>query len=470
METFQSRFYGAGTNLGAIFQHPGRLSQQAHDNLQKDLTEKYAGLAKSQKAIILEEGMTFKKVGMPLNDAQFLESRTFQVVEIARWFNLPPHKLKELSKATFSNIEQQQIEFVQDTIRPWLVRWEQHTSWKLLDEGERRRLFAEFMIDALLRGDIETRNAALSTQRMNGAINANEWRAMLNMNPIPGRAGTLYWQPLNMTDAGEPDTIAASEGPPAPDDDEEEENSLSPKEQRQRRTVQSRRRVAQAYKSVFMNAVQRILAKETKAIRRLAKKNFSERQLGEFVFDINQYYKTFRNTISKEIGGVYSQYGEAIYPMAADEINADVEPTAEYMAYVAEFTETTTKRYVSSSVAQLTKMAQEEDPLAAIEERLEHWEETRAEQIAGREIVDGEAGFAQFVYYSFGFSTVWVTFGKNCPYCDSLDGMVISRGMNFLSAGQAFQPEGADSPLVVSGNVSHPGAHGGCDCSVMASL
>ncbi|KKK63442.1 hypothetical protein LCGC14_2994230, partial [marine sediment metagenome] len=145
METFQSRFYGAGTNLGSIFEHPGRLSKQAHENLEKDLAEKYAGLAKSQKAIILEEGMVYKKVGMPLNDAQFLESRISNYWRLPL-FNIPPPKLKDLTHATFSNIEHLQIEFVQDTLRPWLVRWEQEITRKLLDEGERRRLFAEFMI------------------------------------------------------------------------------------------------------------------------------------------------------------------------------------------------------------------------------------------------------------------------------------------------------------------------------------
>lgn len=224
MEEFQARFYGQGTNLGAVLQHPGKLSPEAHERLKKDIQEKYAGLGKSHKVLVLEEGMKYEKTGMPLEDAQFLESRVFQIGEVCRWFNLPPHKLKELSKATFSNIEQQQIEFVQDTIRPWLVRWEQHIAWKLLSEAERRQLFAEFSIDGLLRGDTKSRMEAYAVMRNIGAINADEIRAKENMNPIGDKAGTMYWKPLNMTDANaeEPEPEPPAEEAPEEEPEAEE--------------------------------------------------------------------------------------------------------------------------------------------------------------------------------------------------------------------------------------------------------
>lgn len=220
MEQFQGLFYGQGTNVGAVLEHPGRLSDETHKRLKKDIEERHSGLSKSHKTMILEEGMKLTKTGMPLEDAQFLESRVFQIGEIARWFNLPPHKLKELSKATYSNIEAQQIEFVQDSIRPWLVRWEQHIAWKLLSEEERKRIFAEFSIDGLLRGDTKSRMEAYAAMRNIGAINADEIRAKENMNPIGGLAGETYWKPLNMGDADkeEKPPEPKKEEPPAEDD------------------------------------------------------------------------------------------------------------------------------------------------------------------------------------------------------------------------------------------------------------
>ena len=226
MEEFQARFYGQGTNIGGVLQHPGKLSDAGHERLVKDLQEQRSGLLHAHKTMLLEEGMKYEKLGMPLEDAQFLESRVFQVGEIARWFNLPPHKLKELSRATFSNIEEQQIEFVQDTIRPWAVRWEQHIAWKLIRPEERRTIFAEFNLDGLLRGDFKARMEGYAAMRNVGAINADEIRAKENDNPIGGLAGEMYWRPLNMGDAGE--AVEAAEVEPAvpdePDEPEEEEN------------------------------------------------------------------------------------------------------------------------------------------------------------------------------------------------------------------------------------------------------
>lgn len=229
MEEFQARFYGQGTNVGGVLEHPGHLSDEAHKRLKKDMDDKHGGLAKSHSVLVLEEGMKYSKTAMPLEDAQFLESRVFQIGEIARWFNLPPHKLKELSKATYSNIEQQQIEFVMDSIRPWAVRWEQHIAWKLLREEERRGLFAEFLLEGLLRGDTKSRMEAYAVMRQNGVINADEWRGLENMNPIGGRAGTLYWKPLNMGDADSEDAIEPPAAAPSDGDEgegEPEEKSL----------------------------------------------------------------------------------------------------------------------------------------------------------------------------------------------------------------------------------------------------
>ena len=225
MEEFQARFYGQGTKIGGVLTHPGKLDKEAHDRLKESWNESYSGLPGAHGTPLLEEGMTYEKFGMPLDDAQFLESRVFQISEIARWFNLPPHKLKELSRATYSNIEQQQIEFVQDTIRPWAVRWEQHISWKLLRPDERRVLFAEFNLDGLARGDFKTRTEGYATMRNIGAISADEIRARENENPIGGLAGEMYWRPLNMGDANEP--VEVVEAPAVSDEpEEEEENSM----------------------------------------------------------------------------------------------------------------------------------------------------------------------------------------------------------------------------------------------------
>ena len=262
MEEFQSRFYGQGTNIGGVLEHPGQLSDEAHVRLKKDVEDKYAGLKGAHKILVLEEGMKYQKTSMPLEDAQFLESRVFQIGEIARWFNLPPHKLKELSKATFSNIEQQQIEFVQDSIRPWLVRWEQHIMWKLLTPEERKVFFAEFLIEELLRGDFESRMKGYNLMRQIGAITADEIRQKENMNPLGGRAGEVVWMPINMQDAREePPEPTGQEQVPG---QEPEQNF----ELRAMRSLKTRRRIAESYKAVFRTAIKDVLSHEVPALKR----------------------------------------------------------------------------------------------------------------------------------------------------------------------------------------------------------
>ena len=134
-EEFGARFFANGANSATVLEHPGRFSEKsgAPARLRKQWTENYGGLSNAHKPIILEEGMKIEKLTIPPDDAQFLQTRKFQIEEMARWFNLQLHKLKNYDRLTFNNVEHLQIEFVTDCIRPWLVRHEQSYTWKLFD-------------------------------------------------------------------------------------------------------------------------------------------------------------------------------------------------------------------------------------------------------------------------------------------------------------------------------------------------
>ena len=197
METFGSRYFGNGTHPGVIVSHPGKLSPEAAAGLQKSLVSAYSGLGKSHRLMLLEEGMDLKKLGVPPNDSQFLESRQFQVPEIARWFNLPPHKLKDLTKSSFSNIEAEQISFVTDSILPWLVRLEQNYKMQLLTAVEKKQgLYFKHTVEGLLRGNAKDRALLYRTMWNMGSISQNEIREKEDMDPIEG--GDEYFVPLNM--------------------------------------------------------------------------------------------------------------------------------------------------------------------------------------------------------------------------------------------------------------------------------
>ena len=198
-DRFTSATWKNGIKPRMGLQHPGTLSKAAQDNLQASIDQEHGGASNAGKTMVFEEGMTWVKVGIDPKDAQFLESRQFSVEEIARWFRMPPHKLQHLARSTYSNIEHQGIEYVTDTIRPWCVRWEQAVGAQLIVEPD---IYVRHNLDALLRGDAVTTNTALEIERRMGVRNANEIRALKDLNPRTDPGGEEYWDIQPGTGAG----------------------------------------------------------------------------------------------------------------------------------------------------------------------------------------------------------------------------------------------------------------------------
>lgn len=234
METFGELFFGQGTHPGVVVSHPGQLGEEAHKNLTNSLKVAHEGLGKSHRLLLLEEGMKLEKLGIPPNDSQFLESRQFQIPEMARWFNLPPHKLKDLTKSSFNNIESENSSFVIDTCLPWAVRIEQNYNMQLLRPTEvSAGLYFKHIFEGLLRGNSKDRAEFYSKMFNIGAMSINEIREKEDLNPVDG--GDIHLVPLNMTtleNAGK-NPIKDPPTPPKENDDDNEalDGDASPAEQ-----------------------------------------------------------------------------------------------------------------------------------------------------------------------------------------------------------------------------------------------
>jgi HK97 family phage portal protein len=217
-QEYGTSFLANGARPAVVMTHPGTLSQPAIDRLANQM-DAMRGSRNAGKTVILEEGLTIQEVGIAPEDAQYIETRKFQMQEIARMYRVPPHMIGDLERATFSNIEHQSIDFVVHTIRPWLVRIEQEIKSQVLAKMGEDELFVEFLVDGLLRGDAKSRAEALATMRQNGIINGDEWRAIENLNPISDELGKTYWMPVNYGPATPPEVEEepvpeAIEGPP----------------------------------------------------------------------------------------------------------------------------------------------------------------------------------------------------------------------------------------------------------------
>ena len=197
-EEHGARFFGNGARPGGLLKHPGRFKDEAvARRIRESFEAIHGGLSKSNRVALLEEGMDYQQISIPNDQAQFLETRQYQVADIARLFRIPPHMIGDLTRSTNNNIEHQGIEFVTMTLRPWLVRWEQYINWKLFTPKERRQYFVEFLADGLMRGDLKSQYDALSVAINNGWMCPDEAREILNHNPMPNGQGEIYRVPVN---------------------------------------------------------------------------------------------------------------------------------------------------------------------------------------------------------------------------------------------------------------------------------
>ena len=250
IERFGASFFGSGAEPGIVLTHPGTLSDPAIERMRQSWNTAHQGLDNAHKVAILEEDVKIEKTSFHPKESQAIEARQFQLNEIARYFRMPPHKIQDLLRATFSNIEEQSLAYLTDTLMPWLVRWEQETKRKVIRPVDRQSLFAEHLVDAILRADTKTRSESNQIQLMNGALTVNEWRAMENRNPLDGDEGDVHYVQMNLAPVGS--VPAQAEEAAAP---------------------------------VFLEAVQRVLRKEISALTRASGKHDDPKAFASWVLD-----------------------------------------------------------------------------------------------------------------------------------------------------------------------------------------
>ena len=210
-EEYGASFFANGATPGGVLEHPGVLKDPA--KVRDSWHSVYGGSKNAGKVAVLEEGMKYQQIGIPPEEAQFLETRKFQINEIARMYRIPPHMVGDLEKSSFSNIEQQSLEFVKYTLDPWVCRWEQAMMKDLLLPQEKKDYFIKLNVDGLLRGDYQSRMNGYSVARQNGWMSANDIRELEDMNPIPAEdGGDLYLVNGSMTKLSEAGDVAGNAG------------------------------------------------------------------------------------------------------------------------------------------------------------------------------------------------------------------------------------------------------------------
>ena len=203
-EEYSGRFFSNNATPAGFIEIPGVANAQNIKDIKQGWYENYGGVSKSQLIGVISQGMKFNPISVHASDAQFLESRKFTVTEVCRWFNIAPHMIFDLERSTNNNIEQQSLEAVIYTFRPWCIRIEQAIQNKLITEDD---VSVEHRLEGLLRGDTAARTAFYTAGRQWGYLSANDIRELENMELIDG--GDEYLTPMNMTEVGAPPVVSA---------------------------------------------------------------------------------------------------------------------------------------------------------------------------------------------------------------------------------------------------------------------
>lgn len=460
-EEFAARFFVNGSNAGKVFEHPGRMTEEAQARFRASIDASHTGLSNSHRMLLLEEGMKFSSSGIPPRDAQFLEMRQFQIAEIARIFRVPLHMIGDLSRSTNNNIEHQSLEFVVHTLRPWLVKIEQSFNRALLSESERGKYFCEFSLDGLLRGDSKTRAEALQIQRINGIISANEWRKLENLNPIEN--GDVYITPLNMAPAGSQPTEPAQRS--ARHAGQELADLFRGREERsQEFRAKTRHSIQTSFVPVIGDAVERILRREVQDVRNLLKKHL--RDATTLTAALETFYSDHKEFVGKNIRASVVALSSAICSELEDELGMELRNNPKYLQFVEDFITGYAGRFTQASYKQLAALIRESldsgaDINEVVEQRLTEWQETRPGKESRNESVRIGGAIARTLFVLAGASTlVWRNVGETCDICRPLNGKTVGHDQPFANDGDTF------NTLKVNRKVLHPPLHRGCDCTI----
>lgn len=466
-ETFSTKFYDNGARPGVVLKHPAKLSQPAYERLRASWEARHQGIENAHRVAILEEGMGIEQIGIPPQDAQFIETMKFGRSQIASIFRVPPHMIGDLDRASFSNIEQQGIEFVQYTLGAWLRIWEQAITRDLLSPKERATYYAEHSLDWLLRGDTLARYQAYQAAINAGWMAPNEARERENLNPLPG--GDNLLQPLNMAPAGS--TQAASSRALATSGAELREGV----DDQALQVREKKAKLAKAMLPALTDVAKRVVKREVQDVRRAVDKYLRKRSAQDFTTWLHEFYKEFPSVVRDQFDALLASYGEQITTLAADELGK-VDPglTEALRQFIGEYLDGLGNAHAAASRRQLEALladaqAEQADPAQLIDERLDGWTDSRPDQMARNEAVGFGNAMAVAAYGALGVLYLrWVSSGESCTFCQSLSGKIAGIGGFFIQAGSMLDG-GAEGQMLVRRNTRHGPIHDGCDCVVIAA-
>lgn len=453
-EEYGAKFFSQGAQPGGIIEYPGKFGDKAYERYKKDVQKKYSGLGNSHKIMVLEEDLKYHQTGIPPDDSQFLETRNFQKRDIAMIYRVPPNKLGDMEAgASYSSIEQNNIMFIIDTIRPWSVRLEQSLNDQLISSRNKKN-FIKFNMEGLLRGDSEARVEFYKGMREVGAYSINEIREKEDDNPVEG--GDMRVIPANMIPLSKLQDM------------EPNQTETNSKRNIETRDTTARRNLRDNYQGLIKNAAENIVNREVNKIQDLINKELKNEQT--FRDEMVEFYnEQFPGEIKDNIRAVIYSFADEIAKQASAEIGLEDYDIEEFKQ---NYLEAFAQKYAGYSRGQLLALMNEaleseESATELVQQRLEEWQEKRADKVAMEQKVKEEGAITRHIYAVGGVTQlVWDNAGDACPLCKAMDGKTIDIQDVFMSPEDSLDVEGVDGIFSPGGIIKHPPLHSACDCAI----
>jgi HK97 family phage portal protein len=479
-EEYAARFFENNAQPGGILEAPGKLTEKAFDRLRESFARRHEGPGNAHRFALLEGGLTWKQVGLANTDSQLLESRQFQIEDIARWFHVPPHMIGHLERATNNNIEQQSLEFVTYSVRPRLVRSEAEYRRDLLLPRERGTVRVKHLVDAFLRGDFAGRMNGYAIGRQWGWLSVNDINELEDRDPVPH--GDERLRPLNMVVIGEdlpadptppdpaqqPSTAAPVGGdqPPAPGT-----GTRADRRSVQQRSLVVRMRLARAARAVFEDAAARAVRREVEAARRMLARAAEQPDVAGVVATVAgwqpEWLAAHRAHVERALAPAVRMLAESTLGEAAWEVQGDADGV-DLDTFAADYTAGLAAREAGVSRGLPEAIGSAPDvpaAVAALEARLAAWDAGRAAALAQRETVQLGAATARAVWRAAGVPAVRLVAGPECVVCSAIDGRTAPIGDPLVAAGEVVAlADGAT--WTAERALAHPPLTTGCRCGL----
>lgn len=470
-ERYAAEYYANGAHQSGVIEMPGKLkTKEDREYFKQMIRESYQGLGKSHNVMVLEEGSAFKPITADPGKSQLIEARKYSIPEVSRMLRIPPPMLMDLERATFSNIEHQQIQYVTHTLMPWARKLEQMVNAYLFTRRERSRYYMKIKLDGLLRGDSETRWKVYNQGITLGVLSRNEVRRWEDLDPVEGLDEHLVM--VNMAPASQ---LESDQEKAAPKTTERELRALAGTDTRAddaNKIARSRLAARRRFSGPIRQAIDRVVKRQARDIERQAAQLLGKRTREDFLEWLAEYGDKQPEAVQDIIGPTIQAYGETIAEsMLAD---LDIETPGDMPAAIDTALDRVARDQVRSATNQLRdlvdKAESESAAREAIEQRMKEWRDTRADKLTDRTLHDVSEDLALFSMKRAGVTRiVWRTLGDSCPFCNQLDGRVVSIGTDFMSKGETIgDPDKPEAGIYSAPqNFKHPPIHRGCDCVVL---